>query len=69
MLEMRNWAIKNKEEKLIGVVGFDNGIVGSSWRVGRQCGGMQLGNVFEVFNTDSISPKFNLCYRLFARHI
>ena len=37
------------------VYGFDNEIAGGSWGVGRQCGGMQLGNIFEVFNTDSIT--------------
>ena len=37
------------------VYSFDNGIAGGSSGVGRQCGGMQLGNVFEVFNTDSLS--------------
>jgi RimJ/RimL family protein N-acetyltransferase len=29
-----NWAIRNKEEKLIGVVGFDNGIDGHKAEIG-----------------------------------
>ena len=39
-----NWAIRNKEEKLIGVVGFDNGIDGHKAEIGLS---RITANVFE----------------------
>ena len=37
------------------VYGRDYNAEDGTWRVGRSCGGMQLGNVFDVFSTDYLT--------------
>jgi len=34
------------------VYGRDNNVAGSAWRVGRQCGGLQLANKFDIYAAD-----------------
>ncbi|MEE2700174.1 MAG: T9SS type A sorting domain-containing protein [Bacteroidota bacterium] len=37
------------------VYGRDYGNPAGSWRVGRQCGGLQVGNIFDVYATDDLT--------------
>jgi len=37
------------------VYGRDYGNAGGAWRVGRQCGGMQVGNIFDVYAADDLT--------------
>ena len=37
------------------VYGRDYGNPSGSWRVGRQCGGLQVGNIFDVYAADDLT--------------
>ena len=37
------------------IYGRDENVAGGGWRVGRMCGGLQLGNIFDVYAADDLT--------------